>query len=487
MTNKDFLEQFSNSNKPDSFKEEERVKIDNHKRINIKAIVIVLISLLLVAGAVLFFLLRPTIEVKNFVGGNISDVEAWVRQNDIETKGIIVRKEYNFDNDENIVVSQSIDAGKKVRKDVKIDFVVSLGANPDEQIRIPDLMSMNKSEISKWISDNKLTKTKITSVYSEEFEVDSVISYELKNVEEDSFTRASTLNINISKGPQPAGTVVVSDFLNKYYAEAETWAKQNKIELKRVNNYSDSVEKDLIISQSVEAKKEMKEGETLTVYVSLGKAVYAKSLIGLSIEDVEYWAENNKIELIEKQIYSNNYDENTIISQSIEEGKIVKDEMIVEVSLGIPKFDINEGKSYQELKEWINDVNKKGANIAKGTKTEKNSDTVPVGNVISTNLIRVGATLDPVISIGKNIYLNSVDWNECVNDRGCVKENVDESKIRQICEKYNDVNFEFVYESYSREGVSNVISIERSDGKAFRPNTYISQNVTVIIRINEGY
>ena len=149
MSNKDFLSQFSDENKkPDSFKEEERVKVTKERKpVNVKLLVIILAIILAIAGIVLFFLLRPTIEVKDFVGSNASDVKAWIKQNDIETQGVIFKEEYNFDYDEGYIIYQSIEPNKKIRKNAKMDFTVSLGADPDELIKVPDIESMYKEEL----------------------------------------------------------------------------------------------------------------------------------------------------------------------------------------------------------------------------------------------------------------------------------------------------------------------------------------------------
>lgn len=51
----------------------------------------------------------------NFVGQTKNDVAAWVKQQGITTSGIVFKDEYNFDNDEDVILDQSIEAGKKVK------------------------------------------------------------------------------------------------------------------------------------------------------------------------------------------------------------------------------------------------------------------------------------------------------------------------------------------------------------------------------------
>ena len=125
--NKDFLEQFSNSGKPESFKEEERIPVVKEKKpLNVKLIIILAVVLILLGVLGYFLFLAPKIEMPNFVGKTKSDVAAWVKQQNIEPSGIVFDDTYDFDNDEGVILSQSIDPSKKVKENVKINFLISL-------------------------------------------------------------------------------------------------------------------------------------------------------------------------------------------------------------------------------------------------------------------------------------------------------------------------------------------------------------------------
>ena len=396
MSNKDFLSQFSDENKPASFKEEERVKITKeHKPVNVKLIVIIVAAILLIAGLILFFVLRPTIEVKNFVGSNVSDVKAWVIQNKIETQGVIFKQEYNFDYDEDIVIYQSVNEGEKIRKDAKLDFTVSLGADPDELVRVPDIESMNKAEIQQWIKSNKLSKTKVTTSYSDDVQIDEVISYEFKNCDADTFTRSSTLNILVSKGPQPAGTATVIDFTNKYFAEVETWGKTNKINIERVDRYSDKVEKDLVISQSIEAKKEIKEGETLTVYVSLGKGILVPNFASMDQKQVDNWIDDNSAYINITKEYSGSSD--YVIKQSVKSGSYIDLDNKLDLVINLGNYfyysDVETyvSNSYDRTRDNLEGLGYLGLNIDVHKNYVESSE--PRGSIIKLNKIYNGSSV----------------------------------------------------------------------------------------------
>jgi len=396
MTNKDFLSQFSGSTKPDSFKEEERIKINKPKKpVNVKLIVIIVTILALIGGLVTFLMLRPTIEVKDFVGLDSSEAKAWIKQNEIETQGIIFREEYNFDYDEGYITSQSIEAGKKVRKDVKMDFTVSLGADPDELVNVPDIESMYKDELQDWVKENKLTKTKIMTAYSDDVEEGGVISYEFKSgADAESFKRSSSLTITVSKGPQPAGTVTVEDFVKQDFSIVEAWGKKNNITIDKVTNYSDKILKDAVISQSIEAKKTIKQGETLTVVVSLGKGVKVPDFTSMDNDDIDDWIKENSSYCKVKEKYSTS--SSYVIDQSIKTGNFIGEDSKLTLTLNLGNhfyFDDLEkligitvvGESYDRFKDLAENLEDKGL-IIDVHKNYEFSDK-PKNTILSVNRI----------------------------------------------------------------------------------------------------
>ena len=492
MSNKDFLSQFSdNGKKPASFKEEERVKVTKEKKpLNVKVLVIVLVALALIVGLVLFFLLRPTIEVREFAGSNASEVKAWIKQNDIDSQGVIFKEEYNFDYDEGYVIYQSIEAGKKIRKNAKMDFTVSLGANPEDIIAVPDIESMYKEELQQWVKENKLTKTKIITAFSDDKEVGEVISYEFKGgADFDNFKRSSQLTITVSKGPQPAGSVVVENFVKQDYTIVEAWAKKNKVELNKETKYSDDIAKDLVISQSIDPNKTIKEGESLTVVVSLGKAVYAENLIGMSENEANRWANKNGIYLLTEYVYSN-YEKDCVIYQSIDKGNIVKEDMSIAVSLGKP--DLSSATTLSELNRLVEEYNKKGADLRIAEGESQNSDDIPVGELITKfGVEKCGKTLNVVVSKGRNIWvLDSYPseepkyaWKTALNDsiEGT------EDYVRKLCD-LSGLSYNVVYGNHDTVPAHSVVSITYKNGEPIDVNGgyYISESEVITVLISVG-
>ena len=399
MSEKDFLSQFSSDGKkPDSYKEEVRVKVEKPKKQIDPKVFIIAGVVVVVLGVLSYFLFfAPKIEMPNFVGQTKNDVAAWVKQQGITTSGIVFKDEYNFDNDEDVILDQSIEAGKKVKNDAKITFTISKGADPDEKVSVPDIKNMTKSEIESWIKENKLTKAKITTTYNETVEKDKVISYEVKGVDEADFTRSSTMNISVSKGPQPAGTVTVTDFKDKYYTEVESWAKTNKVNLEKVEVYNDKVESGKVVSQSVAANKTMKQNETLTITVSKGKGVKVPDIYSMTEEEISKWGTNN---LLTSLNISSKYSESgdKVLSSNVKVGQTIatKDEVNIVLnkgkyfyaSEGNPSLEsvLTIGGSLNKLEDWCNNTRKLGIDAYCGNwsgSSDVYSDTYAKGTIVS--------------------------------------------------------------------------------------------------------
>ena len=396
MSEKDFLSQFSSDGKkPDSYKEEVRVKVEKPKKQIDPKVFIITGVVVVVLGVLSYFLFfAPKIEMPNFVGQTKNDVAAWVKQQGITTSGIVFKDEYNFDNDEDVILDQSIEAGKKVKNDAKITFTISKGADPDEKVSVPDIKNMTKSEIESWIKENKLTKAKITTTYNETVEKDKVISYEVKGVDEADFTRSSTMNISVSKGPQPAGTVTVTDFKDKYYTEVESWAKTNKINLEKVEVYNDKVESGKVVSQSVAANKTMKQNETLTVTVSKGKGVKVPDIYKMDKEEIEAWAAKNGIVPTVTTKYSNS--DSHVLDANVKVGQTISASDDVQITLNAGKYFYAADESLKDrltvggyanrLEDWCNEKRSKGIDAFAGNWSESSavySETYAKGQIVS--------------------------------------------------------------------------------------------------------
>lgn len=433
---KDYLSQLAaeiEGKKPESFKEEKLEKIERPKlNLNPKVVGAVCAVLLLVVGLVWFVLFRAKIEMPDFVGQKQADVTAWIRQQGIKSSGVIMKEEYSFDFDEDVILSQSVEPGKKVKEDVKLTFVVSIGADPDELVEFPeDVLSMTRQDINDWVDEFKLQKVRVSQAYSDEVEEGFVISFDLKGIEKEEFTRSTNVTFTVSRGPQPAQTVRVDNFVDKSQYEVEAWAKSNGIVLEIYDSYSEDKSEGVVLSQSVSSGKTMKEGDTLIITVSKGKAVVLPDFTMMSETEFVEWTTENPGLLKLKEYYSDY--SGYVISQSKKAGtSIGKDDDKVEVmiNLGLPQLPggLGIGSDYHALVDWCNNERSKGADMyaAQWNSSESTySYTYKKGTIISMNCLShstgetvacsgplpMDARFDVVVSKGLVVELESLSDN----------------------------------------------------------------------------
>lgn len=475
MSDKDFLSQFSgNGTVPESFRQEERKPVNKQKKPINKVLIIVLCALLLVVALVVYLVFfAPKIEMPNFEGKTKTDVAAWVKQQGIQTSGVIFEEDYYFDYDENVIISQSVEAGKKVKENVKLTFVSSLGADPDELIKTPDLMNMTKAEIQDWISKNKLTKTKVTTSYSDDVEEGNVISFAYSGCDEETFTRSSTLKISVSKGPAPAGTISVEDFTKKAYEAVETWADSKKVKLTKIEKYSDTITAGLVISQSIESGKTMKENETLEVVVSKGKAVTIIDFTGMNETEISRWAKNNGIIIYPTYEYSD-IDKDEFVTCTPKATTVIGtgDEIDVVISLGKP--NLSPGlTSEAALKAAVEEANRKGAELELVHDSDKYDDAAPGTLIYYETENDVGDHVHYYLSKGKNIYIDAADAVD-------LQVGKDESTVRTKLEDLG-LTYEVTYANGTVQGheINKVMKIYYGDGTGTLTDVYIGQDVTI--------
>ncbi len=501
--NKDYLNSLASEieKKPESFREEKVQKVEKQGiNLNPKLLGIVA-AIVLVAGLLIWFIFfRAKIEVPNFVGKTVTDLGAWAKANSISTSdSIIMTQEYSLEFDADTIISQSVNEGTKIKQDTKMTFVVSKGADPDELIDFPDIQNMELDEINDWIKKNKLTKTKVATVYSDTVEKDSVINYELKTITENNFTRSSNLTINVSKGPAPAGTVTMEDFVKtRTWDYVENWAKSKKVTVTKTESYHDEIAEGLIISQSVDSGKTIKEGESFSVVVSKGKAVTMKNLVGMTREEVAAFLEGVNIKVVSTEKYHKSAKAGTVISQSIGSGKVVGKDDVLEVTyskglvlLSEAGVTLQKGMLVTDLENQLDKINAEGADMFAGSWRQNGtvySEEYGKGQIISyaclvnekevscDRPLEPGARIDYVASAGYEVIIDSSNYKAFIEGNA---ENTEEN-ILSVLANVSHCNVEYAY----TEGMSHVKVTVNGQSVKVGNKIHEGDNIEITVYVN---
>lgn len=186
--------------------------------------------------------------------------------------------------------------------------------DPNQTIKLPDFNQLSKEQAKKWIEDNRADNARINVVSSDEVEADKLIKVEVKD--KDNYLRKESLTLVYSKGKAEAKEVRVPDFKNDLIDSYETKLKNLKLVVNKVERYlnDDKKAEGAVISVSPEVGKTLKEGETITVVYSKGKAVTVVDLLSMSKAMLKL-VKRNALYVNEKQKYSDSY--NYVLSQSL--------------------------------------------------------------------------------------------------------------------------------------------------------------------------
>lgn len=359
--------------------------------------------------SILGYLWLGFVSLPEFTNKPMAEANIWAKDNGVTIK---YEEEYSLDIDNGIILAQEPEAGTRVKKGNTITLKVSAGADPDQQVAIPELKDMDKASIQEWINSNKMNGVSIVEEYSTTVKVGSFIKLDIKNkdVTAETFKRKDKAIIYVSKGEETfEKDIEVPNFVNKTQAEVDTWITEKKFTNEFVfeEGYSDTVGVGQIISQSISPGTMISKTETITFVVSQGKAIYVADYSNTNLNTFETVGGNAQ----QLTWYSSWAPYGTFLEQSVAPGTNLSEEpeTIVKVyySAGRPYIDNIIGKSEGELQEYFFGFTSKGADISYSVSYEKSCE--PKGTVIRSNKYSQYVSMEDHV----NLVVSSGNGNGC--------------------------------------------------------------------------
>ncbi len=219
-------------------------------------------------------------------------------------------------------------------------------------------------------------------------------------------------NFNIfDKGDLDKGTVYVPNVVNYSLAEAESKTKEANLITQIVDKQnSDSIPKDMVLSQNITDGEVVKTGTVLELIISAGgELVYISDFVGMTKEEAIALLEELGLGYEFKE-EENELAPGTVCAQGIEEGTGVEKGSVIclTISLGKEEFNTEEdtvvpnlvGMSWEEASVAV-----KNAKLYIYKSSSQYSETVPKGCIISQDLsagteVKSGGTVGVVVSLG---------------------------------------------------------------------------------------
>lgn len=282
-----------------SHQEPEEVHIDPSYRRNQRNKIIISLVSVVVLLAISFgaFYLINQVEVPDFVNKPYSELKTWASRNNVTLE---TDSQYSLDVFKDYVIEMDPVSNSKIQKGSILRVVVSNGADPDEQIPVPDFTGNSYSQIQEWLSTNKINNLRITYENNEEIPVNEFVRivFNDKTITSDTYTRKDYGLIYISNGPVVyEKNIEVPDWTttNVNVSVVEAWGLEKDVEIvvKLVN--STTVPLNGVINQSVSPKTMVSKKSTITVSVSLGQVVTVPDFSKMSKEEAQAVTLNNAI------------------------------------------------------------------------------------------------------------------------------------------------------------------------------------------------
>ena len=211
----------------------------------------------------------------DLVGMDYEKAKRQIKAQNLILKRDGVKEEYSDFIEKGRVISQNIDAEKRIEVETEIELIVSKGSLSTETkvLTVPDLRGLTKEKALK-VLENLKKETgftysigKVKNQHSVEVKKGKIISQGLEPGTEVRTDQPITLVI--SKGPKK---VEVPNLVYRTKEEAVKLLEDFGFKVQIEEEYSSKVSKGLVISQSQEAGTEEKEGTTITIVVSLGES-----------------------------------------------------------------------------------------------------------------------------------------------------------------------------------------------------------------------
>ena len=242
--------------------------------------------------------------------------------------GVLYELKYEFSNtvEKGHVIKTSPKKGTTVNPDELVTLTISKG----KEIKMPNLKNKTMSYVTKWMVENNL-QINYFDKYDNEIKSGHVIESNYK--EGDIIEEGTIIDVTFSKGP-----LVMKKFEN--INDFKSWADTNGIKYEIKEEFNDEFEKDKIIKTSIEEGKKINLEETITVYVSKGKAVTIPNFNGMTKNEVKKECDRLGIKCTFKEEYSTK-SSGKVINQSVAEGTQVSEGDSIVITIATNKKTSN--------------------------------------------------------------------------------------------------------------------------------------------------
>lgn len=267
--------------------------------------------------------------VPNFYNTEKDKIYAWNKD-----YGIKITENYEHSDtiEEGMIMSQNYTYPTLIKDIQELFITVSLGPDYNKEILVKNLVGLKYDEAMKYITENHLNNVSFKYVKMDD-NIDTIISQNVSGT----LKRNTEIILEIAIN-QEFIPFKVEDLTNKDKLYAESYLRKNGMDVKIEYDYSDSILKDYVISQSVHG--EIEEPSEVTLVISQGKKLIAPDIQTMKKDEIDSWIKDNDLKIKYVEEYSDTVNLGDVISSSTKEGDILSnsDEITITISKGSLKM-----------------------------------------------------------------------------------------------------------------------------------------------------
>lgn len=332
----------------------------------------------------------------NFINKNIADVVVYADEKKLD---IDYSYEYSDNVEEGKIISQDVLPGTILKKIDKVSFVVSGGPNYDKEIILTNFEGTKIDELIDFISKNYLNNVNIVYEINNEIERDIIISQSVKG----NTKRSSLITVKVSLGSKDSlSPISLEDLRDKKLFDATLYLKRNGISYDLKYEFSDTINKDHIISTDPSSGEVTPLSSKVILTVSKGKSITVPNLKDMEMKDIVSWASENNVKLSFNEEYHKDIKLGQIISVSEKENNIIAEGTNITITTSKGPLRLINTHNLTEFKTWADKYK-----VDYSIKYEY-SDTVSKGTIIKysieiDSIIDFDNSITVTVSNGKSI------------------------------------------------------------------------------------
>lgn len=332
------------------------------------------------------FIKFPTLELmRDLKNISIIDAMKWAEENNIKINSIY---EYSDNYKEGYIITQDISTDTILKEVKEVNIIVSDGPNYNKELILTSMVGQNINELIKFINDNHMQNVTINYETNNEITKDSIINQSIKG----QIKRNDEIVFTVSLGNKDTlETIKLQDLTNKSEFDATLYLKKNGINYNISYDFSDTIKRGNIISQSIIVNTEVKPfSDTINLVISNGKKIIVPDFSSKNVDDVISWITNNNLKVTFNDEYHTTIENSKLIKINYQPNDIIEEEtkIIITTSKGaltLPNFN-----SLAEFLNWASTYN------IKYTQAYEYNNSVAKGNIISLSKA-TGDKVDPAL------------------------------------------------------------------------------------------